>query len=142
MDLLNTSLRAPATPLALVEGLKGGALIGGSAALFLLLSGQRAGLSGIFSGFMRPFYKPWKSAFAAGFLGAVLAASQLYPSSLSQVSGPQLGWEANVLGGLLVGFGTRLGNGCTSGHGQSGRQALAPLIMPAAWLRWPWVGLP
>lgn len=104
----------------------GGALIGLSASVMLLVQGRVAGISGIVGGLLTP--KPgdlgWRGAFIAGLLLAGLGASLLAPQSLAVVtdrSTAQL-----VIAGLLVGYGTRLGNGCTSGHGVCGLSRLSP----------------
>ncbi len=100
--------------------LAGGVLVGLASAAVLLLVGRIAGLSGIVAGLLRPVTGEigWRLAFLGGLLvgGGLLAG--LDPSALD-VRAP--GSLATVsLAGLLVGFGTRLGNGCTSGHGVCG----------------------
>jgi uncharacterized protein len=103
-----------------VSGLIGGLLIGLAAALLLLLNGRISGISGIVGGLVAP-KRPdagWRIAFVAGLLvGAfafALATGGAIPVTM-QASVPVL-----VAAGLLVGFGTRLGSGCTSGHGLCG----------------------
>jgi uncharacterized membrane protein YedE/YeeE len=98
----------------------GGALIGLAATLLMLLLGRIAGISGIFAGLLSPAAdgRGWRIAFIAGLILAPLAAGLIgYP-----MSPPQLptSWSVIVGAGLLVGFGTRLGSGCTSGHGICG----------------------
>ncbi len=104
----------------LIGGLIGGAMIGVASVLMLLLIGRIAGVSGIFGGAL--FFRavedvPWRVAFIVGLiLGAVLYRQLWAPLVIEmQVQGPML-----VIAGLLVGFGTRLGSGCTSGHGVCG----------------------
>jgi uncharacterized membrane protein YedE/YeeE len=103
-----------------VSGLIGGLLIGLAAALLLLLNGRISGISGIVGGLVIPKGSDagWHAAFVAGLLvGAfayALATGGAVPVTL-QASLPVL-----VMAGLLVGFGTRLGSGCTSGHGVCG----------------------
>ncbi|GJD64467.1 YeeE/YedE family protein [Methylobacterium frigidaeris] len=104
----------------------GGLLIGLSAALFLLLDGRIAGISGLVAGLARPAGPAWRigAAFLAGLvLGppvfALLAGG--WPAMRIEASLPVL-----ALAGLLVGFGTRLGSGCTSGHGVCGLARLSP----------------
>ncbi len=103
-----------------VSGLIGGLLIGLAAALLLLLNGRISGISGIVGGLVIPKSSDggWHAAFVAGLLvGAfayALATGGAVPVTL-QASLPVL-----VMAGLLVGFGTRLGSGCTSGHGVCG----------------------
>lgn len=105
------------TPL---PALLGGLMIGASAALLLLLNGRIAGISGILGGLLAPPSREtgWRVAFLAGLVLAPLAyaglGGRLPPVSLG-ASAPLL-----VLAGLLVGFGARLGAGCTSGHGVCG----------------------
>lgn len=106
-------------------GLAGGALIGASAALLLIADGRIAGISGIAARLLgRPDTgTPWRGAFLLGLvLGPVLyaAASDGWPAV--QIAAP---WPVLVVAGLLVGFGTRLGSGCTSGHGVCGLARLS-----------------
>ncbi|MGU3668143.1 YeeE/YedE family protein [Methylobacterium sp. A49B] len=103
-----------------VSALVGGAMIGTSAALFLLLNGRIAGISGILGGLLaRPSRETgWRAAFVAGLVVAPLAYAGLggsLPPVTVGASFPLL-----ILAGLLVGFGARLGAGCTSGHGVCG----------------------
>ena len=105
------------TPL---RALAGGVLIGGSAALMLLTVGRIAGITGIVSGTLRARTGDvaWRLWFLAGLVGAGVVLGGLWPSAFAgQLARP--GWWSAVAG-LLVGFGTRLGNGCTSGHGVCG----------------------
>jgi uncharacterized protein len=99
--------------------LAGGLLIGAAAALFLLLNGQIAGISGILGGLLdRPQGDiEWRVAFLLGLLASPLLYWMLVkrPSITVETSA---GWL--IIAGLLVGFGTRLGSGCTSGHGVCG----------------------
>ena len=103
-----------------VSGLAGGLLIGLSAVLLILLNGRIAGISGIVGGLLarKGSEVGWRAVFIAGLLlGAfvyMLATGGAIPVRI-QASLPIL-----VVAGLLVGFGTRLGSGCTSGHGISG----------------------
>jgi uncharacterized membrane protein YedE/YeeE len=103
-----------------VSGLIGGLLIGLAAALLLLLNGRISGISGIVGGLLvrKSSEAGWRVVFVAGLLlGAfayMLAAGGTIPVQM-QASLPAL-----VVAGLLVGFGTRLGSGCTSGHGVCG----------------------
>lgn len=103
-----------------VPALIGGLLIGASTALFLVLNGRIAGISGILGGLLQPAWSDlgWRLAFLAGLLIAPLlyaaVSGSLPPVELDAPMG------LLVLAGLLVGFGTRLGAGCTSGHGVCG----------------------
>ncbi|RKH12777.1 YeeE/YedE family protein [Corallococcus sp. CA053C] len=118
--------------------LLGGALIGVSASLLLLLNGRIAGISGIAGGLFGAASgdRGWRLSFLAGMLGGGLLLRFGWPGALGapHVSGP--GWL--VAAGLLVGVGTRLGNGCTSGHGVCGisrgsrRSLVATLTFMAA----------
>lgn len=98
----------------------GGALIGLSAVLLMLLTGRIAGISGIFGGLLNPDSsgKGWRIAFIAGLILAPLLAGWLGWG----MPRPQLpsSWTVIIGAGLLVGFGARLGGGCTSGHGICG----------------------
>ncbi|MFT4978372.1 MAG: putative membrane protein YedE/YeeE [Myxococcota bacterium] len=110
------------TPLS---ALAGGALIGLSASMMLLLSGRIAGISGIIGGLLgRPHDAPQHLAFLGGLLAGGLALLFAYPDAFTTALQRSPG--AIVVAGLLVGFGTRLGNGCTSGHGVCGLSRLSP----------------
>jgi uncharacterized protein len=108
-----------------VSGLIGGLLIGLAVALMLLLNGRIAGVSGIVSGLVTPKAGDtgWRAAFVLGLpLGAfayILVAGG--PAPVDVLASP----PAILVGGLLVGFGTRLGSGCTSGHGLCGLALLS-----------------
>lgn len=116
------------------SALAGGALIGLAAVVLMALLGRIAGIAGIAGGLMRPARGDtgWRLAFIAG-----LAASpwlyRIAMGKLPQVSFPETGW-ALIAGGLLVGFGTRMGSGCTSGHGVCGISRLSPRSMAATGL--------
>ncbi len=111
--------------------LLGGAAIGLASALLLVLCGRIAGISGIVHGLLRP--EPgetqWRAAFVAGLVvgGGVLAV--VMPGAFPEdgLGGPVLLAAA----GLLVGFGSKLGSGCTSGHGVCGIGRLAPRSLVA-----------
>lgn len=108
-------------PLSPSFALGGGLLIGGAAALLLLLTGRIAGVSGMAATAVRiaDAGPPWRlaAAFVLGLpLGAAVASIFIrQPHVEVSASAPIL-----IVAGLLVGFGTRLGNGCTSGHGVCG----------------------
>lgn len=110
----------------IASAVAGGLLIGSAAGLLLLLSGRVAGVSGMAAAALRIADKgpPWLQA--AGFIlglqgGAlVVAVTRGAPALTITSSAPLL-----IGGGLLVGFGTRLGNGCTSGHGVCGLARLS-----------------
>ena len=107
--------------------LLGGLLIGLSASIAWSGAGKIAGISGIFGSFLR---QPSVRGFRPGFLLGLLLTSAL----LGLLAGPRLPGSASearpltwiLAAGLLVGFGTQLGSGCTSGHGVCGISRLSP----------------
>ncbi len=107
----------------------GGALIGLAAVLFMALNGRIAGVSGVVAGVLAPLRGEgrgdlaWRGAFVAGLFLAPLAAS-LVRGEIVRVSAPHP-WWIMAFGGLLVGYGARLGSGCTSGHGICGLARLS-----------------
>jgi len=103
-----------------VDSLIGGMLIGLSASALLLFDGKIAGISGIVAGLLSPAKNDalWRAVFVAGLLVGGLLLRLLSPQTFE--IGIVRSWGALALAGLLVGFGTRLGNGCTSGHGVCG----------------------
>jgi uncharacterized protein len=108
------------------SALLGGALIGLASVLLMLLIGRIAGISGILAGSFNwaGADKGWRLAFLAGLVAAPLIASAAgYP-----ILSPQMprNWMLVAAAGLLVGFGTRLSGGCTSGHGICGVARLSP----------------
>ncbi len=98
----------------------GGALIGLSAVLLMVLTGRIAGISGIFAGSLglEAGDKGWRVAFLAGLVLAPLIAGVF--GHAAPTPAMPANWLIIVVAGLLVGFGTRLGSGCTSGHGICG----------------------
>jgi len=104
----------------------GGLIIGLSAVLLMGLNGRIAGISGIFSGMVSGKFEDrlWKVLFVIGLV--------LGPMIYTFISGIQpefsitSNWALIIFGGLLVGFGTRLGSGCTSGHGVCGLARFSP----------------
>ena len=105
--------------------LAGGAVLGLSAALFVLLNGRIAGISGVLGGLLRP--RAGDLAWRVAFVGGLLVAPLVY-GSFADLPTMQVDAEAPLLiaAGLLVGIGTRLGSGCTSGHGVCGISRLSP----------------
>lgn len=103
-----------------LTALAGGVLIGLSATLLLWLNGRVAGVSGILNGvvFSKAGDVSWRSAFLVG----LIAAGGLYMAFVPGAPLPRTGFPrvGLIVAGLLVGFGTRMGNGCTSGHGVCG----------------------
>ncbi len=112
------------------SALAGGMLIGLAAALFVLVNGRIAGISGVVGGLLRP--QPgdlsWRVAFVAGMIAAPLlwAAVATLPGIIIEASVPML-----VVAGLLVGVSTRYAAGCTSGHGVCGISRLSPRSLVA-----------
>jgi uncharacterized membrane protein YedE/YeeE len=111
--------------------LAGGVLIGLSATALLWLNGRVAGVSGIAGGLLFP--RPGDVAWRAAFLLGLMAAGGLYLAFVPGVPVPRADFSRAglVLAGLLVGFGTSLGNGCTSGHGVCGIGRLSPRSLAA-----------
>ena len=119
-------------PLSPLVAISGGLMIGTAAALLLLLSGRIAGVSGMAAAAARiaDTGPPWSqaTAFVLGLpLGALAAAVLVRTPDIEITSSFWL----LVAGGLLVGFGTRLGSGCTSGHGVCGMARLSPRSIAA-----------
>lgn len=111
--------------------LVGGALIGLAAVLLMLADGRIAGISGIVGGIADrvPGDTGWRLAFVAGLiLGPVVAAAVTGALPTIDLDAP---FAVVVLAGLLVGVGTRLGHGCTSGHGVCGLARLSPRSLTA-----------
>jgi uncharacterized protein len=109
----------------------GGALIGLAAALLMLSTGRIAGISGVVGGLIgwNVPDRDWRIAFIVGLILAPLSGSLVGYA----VAEPQMpaSWSVIVIAGLLVGFGTRLGGGCTSGHGVCGVARLSPRSLTA-----------
>ncbi len=117
--------------LALGQALLGGMIIGVAALLLLWLAGRIAGVSGLLSGLMTPTHGEWlwRGCFILGLLiGGEIGFSLLGEAKPDLT--PVSPWLL-LLAGLLVGIGTRLGNGCTSGHGICGVGRLSPRSMVA-----------
>lgn len=104
----------------------GGALIGVSASLLLLFNGRVLGISGVLSGLLHPKAgeTSWRVAFLVGLFSGAILLFVLRPEVLPAPSadGTMMRY---VVAGFLVGFGTLLGNGCTSGHGVCGVSRLS-----------------
>ena len=107
------------------SALAGGIVIGAAAAMFVLLNGRIAGISGIIGGLLRPEGggASWRLAFIAGLLLAPAAYALLSELPVPTIDA---GFPLLVLAGLLVGVGTSYGSGCTSGHGVCGISRLSP----------------
>lgn len=110
-------------------GFGGGLLIGLSAAILLLVNGRIAGISGIFGGLLSSAGETReRAAFVVGLIGApaLWAMFGAAPEINAPLSAPLL-----IVAGLLVGFGTRMGGGCTSGHGVCGMTRASPRSVAA-----------
>jgi uncharacterized membrane protein YedE/YeeE len=121
------------TPIA---SLIGGIMIGLSASAMLLLEGKIAGISGIFAGLLIPAKGEllWKSSFVAGLLSGGVVLTRFVPNAFNfEIVRP---YGVLAVAGLLVGFGTRLGSGCTSGHGVCGisRLSLRSIVATATFV--------
>lgn len=103
-----------------VMPLLGGVLIGVSSGIMLLFNGRTTGISGIFSGllFKRGNEETWRSYFLAGLIFGGFVLQFLNPKLFENTTGR--GLLVLVTSGLLVGIGSKLGRGCTSGHGVCG----------------------
>jgi uncharacterized protein len=110
-----------------VSSLIGGVLIGLAAGLLLLIHGKIAGVSGILGGLLQP--RPgdisWRAWFLGGLAGGGLLLALMWPGAFGDVPADR-SLPIVAAAGLLVGFGTRMGNGCTSGHGVCGLSRMAP----------------
>jgi uncharacterized membrane protein YedE/YeeE len=110
--------------------LAGGALIGLAASILLVANGRIAGISGIVGGLLAPVRGEvgWRVMFLVGLIGAGVVMAFVMPGSFG--ASPRT-LPLVALAGLLVGVGTRLGNGCTSGHGVCGISRLSPRSIAA-----------
>ncbi len=106
------------------SSLLGGMLIGLAAAMFVLLNGRIAGISGVLGGLLTPLRGDvlWRVAFIGGIVIAPLVYSLFQALPPVQIDAD---YAALVVAGLLVGVGTRYGAGCTSGHGVCGLSRLS-----------------
>lgn len=112
------------------SALIGGMIIGLSAALFVLLNGRIAGISGILGGLLSPTANDtfWRLAFLGGMIVAPIlwmAGATLPPIEINA------GYPTLIIAGLMVGIGTRYGSGCTSGHGVCGLSRFSPRSLVA-----------
>lgn len=110
--------------------LAGGALIGISAALFILFNGRIAGITGIVSGLFRPVMHDsgWRIAFTLGLIIAPMVWLLFGELPNIQIDAS---YKLLIIAGVIVGFGARYGSGCTSGHGVCGISRLSPRSMIA-----------
>lgn len=112
------------------SALAGGAIIGAAVALLLLFNGRIAGISGITGGLLSAGGR--ERGWRAAFLGGLLISPWLYATAAALPSAEiAAGSGGLAVAGLLVGVGTRLGSGCTSGHGVCGVARLAPRSLAA-----------
>jgi uncharacterized membrane protein YedE/YeeE len=107
--------------------LGGGILLGLASAAFILVNGRILGISGILGGLLVPRLGDmgWRIAFLLGIAASPFVSSLLLPADYIEVPRIEAGFIAIAIAGLLVGFGTRYGSGCTSGHGVCGLSRLS-----------------
>ncbi|TWI37972.1 YeeE/YedE family protein [Paracoccus sulfuroxidans] len=120
-----------------VRGLLGGLMIGGAAALYLLVNGRIMGASGIFGGALDGSAQGAERRERLVFLaGLILFPAIIVWLGVAEASKPVTTTAGLIAAGLLVGLGTRMANGCTSGHGVCGisRLALRGLVATAVYL--------
>ena len=112
------------------SALAGGMLVGLATAMFVLLNGRIAGISGVLGGLLKPLAGDllWRVAFIAGLIVAPLVYTLVSVVPAVQIDAE---YGALIAAGLLVGVGTRYGAGCTSGHGVCGLSRLSPRSLVA-----------
>lgn len=112
------------------SALLGGMLIGLATAMFALLNGRIAGISGVLGGLFKPVRGDvgWRAAFIGGLVAAPLVYALFWAVPAVQIDASN---AALLVAGLLVGVGTRYGSGCTSGHGVCGLSRLSPRSLVA-----------
>ena len=105
--------------------LVGGILIGLASVMLLAFNGRIAGISGILNGILTPKRGEvlWRALFIAGLIVGGIAVGVVYPGAFPEDL--NISYVGLAVAGLLVGFGTRLGSGCTSGHGVCGMSRLS-----------------
>jgi uncharacterized membrane protein YedE/YeeE len=106
----------------------GGVLLGLASAAFILINGRILGISGILGGLLAPRLGDigWRIAFLLGMAASPWVGALLFPEGLIQAPRIEADFPTIAVAGLLVGFGTRYGSGCTSGHGVCGLSRLSP----------------
>ncbi len=114
-----------------INSLLGGLIIGTAVSVMLLANGRVTGISGIINGAISPQKgdTAWRLLFIAGLLLGGLTLSRLNPEVFG--SSPNSSPLLTIVAGLLVGFGTIMGSGCTSGHGVCGISRLSPRSLVA-----------
>ena len=110
----------------MVLALIGGAIIGIAVSIMLVFNGRVTGISGIISGVLAPVYSDlgWRVLFLLGLFSGGIILRFIHPDSFLSLSQNMTIYDY-ALAGFLVGFGTLLGNGCTSGHGVCGISRLS-----------------
>ena len=108
--------------------LGGGILLGLASAAFILVNGRILGISGILGGLLVPRLGDigWRIAFLLGMAASPFVGSLILPVGFLEAPRIEASYIAIAIAGLLVGFGTRHGSGCTSGHGVCGLSRLSP----------------
>ncbi|MEO8241966.1 MAG: YeeE/YedE family protein [bacterium] len=112
-------------PISWLLGLVGGLMIGLAASMYLLMNGRIMGISGILGGlFDGTGWSSWpdRAVFVAGTVAVPAVLALLIPGTATHLTS---NWLVIIPAGLLVGIGTRLANGCTSGHGVCGISRLS-----------------
>lgn len=122
------------TPIASAGG---GILIGLSVCILMYLNGRVAGISGIISGAFSNsaiFEKLWRVAFLLGLIGGAFIFNHFFPTIIAEQQ--NIGSGLLIIGGLIIGVGTSMANGCTSGHGICGvsRFSLRSILATATFL--------
>ena len=113
---------------SILRAVGGGALLGLASAIALVGNGRFAGISGILGRAFVPDSRAFNLAFLAGLVATGLAAALFFPSA---IGAPVRGMPMLAAAGLLVGFGTTLANGCTTGHGVCGLSRGSPRSLVA-----------
>jgi uncharacterized protein len=113
--------------------LGGGVLLGLASAVFILFNGRILGISGILAGLLSPRSGDigWRIAFLLGMAAAPIVSAFMFPVDFMAAPRIDAGYASIAIAGLLVGFGTRYGSGCTSGHGVCGLSRLSPRSLVA-----------
>lgn len=108
-----------------MEAIIGGVIIGIAVSVMLLFNGKVTGISGIIGGILNRemLDKNWRVMFLLGLIGGGVTLKIIYPDAFVLISNATS--ADYVIAGFLVGFGTLLGNGCTSGHGVCGISRLS-----------------
>jgi uncharacterized membrane protein YedE/YeeE len=118
--------------IALEQGLLGGVVLGLSSSALMLLHARINGLSSIVKATVQPDGEDWQKTYSVGLVSAGLIASKVYPALLPQnTEEGSISIPLVVLAGLLVGYGTKISGGCTSGHGLCGLSRWSPRSLVA-----------